>query len=254
MKRAQPAPAADAVAQHLRERGYAVVEGALSSASCIRLRAECERIVAALREQAGGAAPAAPGEPPSPASQARLLVWDLPTGEAYLFKVKPIADLSPALASLADHPLLRAVLGQLLGGEPRRIEDKLMLKQRLPGWPGCARPVLGAEVHRHTDAVYFVKRGFSADVVSSAFTLDDCTPASGPLRVWPGTHRAATPVEDGGPHGPVVPAWAAPESAAVDLVVPAGSLLFWHSRLVHASSANVSGQPRRLVVFGHDHG
>jgi hypothetical protein len=252
MKRGLPAPTADAVAEHLRERGYAAVEGALSSASCMRLRAECERVVAALREEASGAV--VPGELPSPASGARLHAWDLPSGEAYLFKVKPIADLSPAIGGLADHPLLRAVLGQLLRGEPRRIEDKLMLKQRVPGWPGRGRPVLGAEVHRHTDSVYFVKRGFSADVVSSAFALDDCTPESGPLRVWPGTHRGSMPVEDGGPHGPVVPAWAAPDAIAIDLTVPAGSLLFWHSRLVHASSANVSARPRRLVVFGHDHG
>jgi hypothetical protein len=235
MRRALPMTA-ELVAETLRDQGYAALEGVLSSASCIRLRAECERIVAELRAR----------------SDARLHGWDLPTGEAYLFKVKPIADLSAPIADLAAHPLHQAVLGQLLRA-PRRIEDKLMLKQRLPGQAG-AGPVLGPEVHRHTDAVYFVKRGFSADVVSSAFVLDDCPLESGPLRVWPGTHRRAMPVEEGGPHGPVVPARAAPDAEAVDLVVPAGSLLFWHSRLVHASADNRSGRPRRLAVFGHDHG
>ena len=242
--RLAPPPAADVLADHVRERGYASAPGVLSSASCVRLRRECERIVSALLPRPGGA----------PRMEPRLHGWNLPTGEAYAFKVKPVADLSPPIAALADHPLLRAILARLLRGAPRLVEDKLMLKQRLPD--GAARggwPVLGPEVHRHIDGVYFERRGLSSDVVSSAFVLDDCAADSGPLRVWPGSHRHSIPLEDGGPHGPVVPDRAAPEADAVELVVPAGSLLLWHSRLVHASRDNRSGRPRRLVVFGHDH-
>ena len=242
MRRIPPPAAADVLAEKLRERGYVAVPGVLSAASCARLRSECERILSAL--VAGG--PAGGG--------ARLHGWTLPTGEAYAFKVKPIADLSHAIAGLADHPLLRAILARLLRGTPRLIEDKLMLKQPLPDRGATSGgPVLGPEVHRHIDGAYFARRGLSTDVVSSAFVLDDCQSASGPLRVWPGSHRRAIALEDGGPHGPIVPDRAAPESEAVELVVPAGSLLLWHSRLVHASRANRSGRPRRLVVFGHDH-
>jgi hypothetical protein len=241
VRRSPPPAGADVLAGLVRERGYAAAPGVLSAASCARLRRECERVLSALLS------PARP--------DARLHGWNLPTGEAYAFKVKPIAGLSPAIAGLADHPLLRAILARLLRGAPRLVEDKLMLKQQLgdrgaqDGWP-----VLGPEVHRHIDGVYFARRGLSGDVVSSAFVLDDCCSASGPLRVWPGSHRRAMPLEDGGPHGPVVPDHAAPESEAVELVAPAGSLLLWHSRLVHASRVNRSGRPRRLVVFGHDHG
>ena len=231
----------NSVFETFRRDGYLVLPSILSPQLCESLRHECSTLLEQLLSL--------------PDNESGVHSWQLPSGEWYIFKVKPIVGVSPPLAALADHPTLQAILRGFLRGCPKLIEHKLMLKQVVNNWaPKGERKVIGPEVHRHLDSTYFIRRGFSPDVISSGFLLDDCGLTSGPLLVWPGSHNREVTIEDSVVSGPIVPSWEAPDDQAVSLVAPQGSLLLWHSRTIHASQANTSGRPRRLLVFGHDHG
>jgi ectoine hydroxylase-related dioxygenase (phytanoyl-CoA dioxygenase family) len=183
----------------------------------------------------------------------RLLAWRLPDGAAYVFKMKPVLDLSPELFAAAQDRKLLAPLTRLMSGsEPLLMEEKLNFKQIIPeGLGNLLSDGGGPIVHRHTDASYFRRYGFPLQVISSALCLDDCGSDSGPLQVWPGTHLQSVREVETEDAGTVVPDGALRDTDAVSLVVEAGSLLLWDSRLVHASSENRSTRPRRLLVLGH---
>ena len=111
-------------------------------------------------------------------------------------------------------------------------------------------PVLGEEVRKHSDATYFAARGFSR-VLTVAVCLDDCPAEAGALRVWPGTHRRPVEYVPTADQGPVVPDESAPDDEAVTLTAEAGTVLAWDAALVHASEANLTDKPRRLLVLGY---
>jgi ectoine hydroxylase len=181
----------------------------------------------------------------------RLTWWRLADGGLYLFKIKPVADLSPLIAALARDPRITALLTRAGHRGYALMEDKITYKQHL-GHPDRPRglPVLGEEVRKHTDADYFRRRGHH-HAVSLAVLLDDCTPEAGAMRFWPGSHRT-TPRPVDTPHqGPVITDADAPESAAITPEARAGSVLLWDAALIHASAPNTSGRPRRLLVFGY---
>jgi L-proline 4-hydroxylase len=110
----------------------------------------------------------------------------------------------------------------------------------------------------------------AANAVTAAIFLDEVTAENGPMLLVPGSHLVATDYE-GPAEPPTVSAnrqdanWAAlvsanlshalPDDVAEDLaahlgifnaVGPAGSVLFFHCNLVHASGANTSDRPRTL--------
>lgn len=181
----------------------------------------------------------------------RVTWWRLPSGDPYVFKIKPIRDLAPAAEQIAHDPELTATVAELLGGTPLLMEDKVTYKQRVSmsgAWPRLR--CLGEEVHKHSDAAYFHARGFDDPIVTVAVCLDDAPAEAGAVRVWPGSHRQAVPHVPTRDHGPVVPDTAAPDRASVTLAASAGSVLAWDARLVHASGPNTTGRPRRLLVLG----
>ncbi len=179
----------------------------------------------------------------------RVTWWRLASGHPYVLKVKPVVDLAPTVAAVADD--LRTAIADLIGSAPRLMENKLMYKQVVDvaaGWAGL--PVLGEEVCKHTDAAYFSARGYPR-VLTVAVCLDPCTERAGALRVWPGSHRRTINMVATDNQGPVVPDAEAPDDAAVTLLAAPGSVLAWDSALVHASGPNTSGRPRRLLVLGY---
>lgn len=182
----------------------------------------------------------------------RVTWWRLPSGRPYVLKIKPVLDIAPAAHALAHGHRLTNLAAALLGGPPELMEDKFMYKQELTTeaaeW--ATLPVLGEEVRKHTDAAYFAARGYGR-VLTVAICLDDCTPESGALRVWPGTHRRDIAMVPTDTQGPVVPDDAASDKDAVLLAADAGTVLAWDAALVHASGPNTSGHPRRLLVLGY---
>lgn len=171
-------------------------------------------------------------------------------------KAQPINDLSLTLTAVAEDERFLGPLSQVMDDDPVLMEEKLNYKQPLP------EPVEGLEAREddsgflvHTDYSYFKEQGYSEDIVSSAICIDDCTVDNGPIEVWPGTHRDDVTIEHVERGGGLTVKRVSPDDVDYDagkkLTAPAGSVLLFHSRLVHASSANTSGAPRRLMIYSH---
>jgi ectoine hydroxylase len=223
------------------EDGYVVLPGQIPATTVELLRIDADAVLNQLLTTMGAAKAADP----------RVTWWRLASGRVYVLKVKPVLDLAPVAAGVAASVELHRAVADLLGGAARLMEDKFMYKQEVEVVaPWAALPVLGEEVCKHTDAAYFAARRYGR-VLTVAVCLDDCTEAAGALRVWPGTHRQPVEHVATAKQGPVVPDHAAPDSAAVILEAPAGSVLIWDSALVHASGPNTTGRPRRLLVLGY---
>ncbi len=80
--------------------------------------------------------------------------------------------------------------------------------------------------------------------------MDACTLDSGPIRVWPGTHREHIEHESMS-NGLQVTEGSLDFDGGVDVLAPPGSVMIFHALLVHNSRPNVSGRPRRLMIFSH---
>ena len=109
----------------------------------------------------------------------------------------------------------------------------------------------GSEFPWHQDYPYwYVAVGEDAqDVITAIVFLDDATADNGAVRVIPGSHRIGPVRRD-----PDDPTRFLTDPAAIDpreeivLEVPAGSVLWFGSFLVHRSSPNSSGQHRRALL------
>jgi Phytanoyl-CoA dioxygenase (PhyH) len=229
----------DRVRSSLTTNGFLVLPDLVPAGTIEALRAEADTV---LRQRLSLMVTTRTPDP-------RVTWWRLASGHPYVLKIKPVVDLAPTVAAVADD--LRAVITDLIGPAPRLMENKFMYKQVVDiaaGWAGL--PVLGEEVRKHTDAAYFSARGYQR-VLTVALCLDPCTTQTGALRVWPGSHRRTINMTATDNQGPVVLDAEAPDDAAVTLVATPGSVLAWDSALVHASGPNTSGRPRRLLVLGY---
>ncbi len=227
--------------QTFADNGYLMLPDLVPSSALDQLRAETDRVLWRLLSRMVATRTLDP----------RITWWRLTSGHPYVLKIKPVLDLAPEAAAVARGAESGRLAADLLGGPGRLMEDKLMIKQKVnvaAGW--AALPVLGEEVCKHTDAAYFEARGYDR-VLTVALCLDDCTDEAGALMVWPRTHRQAVEQVPTPDRGPVVPDHAAPDADAVLLEAPAGTVLVWDARLVHASGPNRSGSPRRLLVLGY---
>jgi ectoine hydroxylase-related dioxygenase (phytanoyl-CoA dioxygenase family) len=102
----------------------------------------------------------------------------------------------------------------------------------------------------HQDSGYVVGNGGPADhlpYLTCWLPLDDATIANGTVRVVPGSHRGGTLAHERQP-GSNDLAIAVDESAAVALEVPAGSVVAFSSRTLHATGANLTESPRRVYL------
>ncbi|MCZ6870848.1 MAG: phytanoyl-CoA dioxygenase family protein [Gammaproteobacteria bacterium] len=180
-------------------------------------------------------------------------------GHHVVRKIQPINDLSLVLSKASNDPRLLDPLRTLMADEPVLMEEKLNYKQDLGAKFDhlVARPQ-DDHFPIHHDWAYYRAQNYPQNILSSAITMDDMTADSGPIQVWPGTHRSSLAHRvrplDGDDTGyrdlEVVPGLVDRE-AGVDLIVPGGSVLLFHSLLVHASRANESGKPRRLMIYSH---
>ena len=221
--------------------GYIVLEPSFGAAELDELRREADRLVELQLSVSLGL-----GEPSPRLDASRR------NGHVAVRKLQPVADLSPAFASLAADERLLAPLRQLLGCEPVLMEEKLNVKQPVTLDDRLRKLPLreGDEAFEfHTDIAYFWLDGYPRTTLSSAIALDDCTVDNGPLRVVPGSHRRDWPHREGWP--PVLADGAVDDAEVVDLLVPAGTVMVFHSALVHSSRANDTDAPRRLMIYSH---
>lgn len=164
-------------------------------------------------------------------------------------KIQPVSDVSEALARFASDERLIGPLRQILGSEPILMEEKLNYKQVLPHPPAIAASDEGEAFPYHTDLAYYALDGYPRETLSSALFIDETTSENGPLKVLPGSHLRDWPIQYEWP--PLVKEGAVPEGEVMEVLAPPGSVLVFHSALVHSSSENRTDSPRRLMIFSH---
>jgi ectoine hydroxylase-related dioxygenase (phytanoyl-CoA dioxygenase family) len=105
-------------------------------------------------------------------------------------------------------------------------------KHGLPGWDSWSEK--HGVLYAHAPASVLER------IVAVRVHLDDSTPANGPLRVLPGSHRQGVLADD-------ALAGLAREITPVECVVPRGGLLIMRPLIVHASSKAAASQRRRVI-------
>jgi ectoine hydroxylase-related dioxygenase (phytanoyl-CoA dioxygenase family) len=228
--------------EQFRREGYLVLPAVFEAAEVGRMREEADRILELILNS-------------SVALQRRSgrLDWrELPDGSQIVRKIQPINDLSEYLAEVSNDERLIAPMRQIMGHEPILMEEKLNYKQPLP------RRIEGIEIRQvddrfpvHNDWAYYRAQDYPQDILSSAISIDDCAADSGPLHVWPGSHREYLEHEPIEGYGLQVRPGLIDPDAGVDILAPAGSVMIFHALLVHSSRPNTSGRPRRIMIYSH---
>jgi ectoine hydroxylase-related dioxygenase (phytanoyl-CoA dioxygenase family) len=221
--------------------GYLVLPAVFSEDEIRRMRAEADRILELILNSS-----VALGR-----RSGRLDWRELADGTQIVRKIQPINDLSDYLAQVSNDPRLIQPMRQIMGHEPVLMEEKLNYKQPLP------QRVEGVEIRPtddrfpvHNDWAYYRAQSYPQDILSSAISMDDSTVESGPLHVWPGSHREHLE-HDSVSLGLQVKPGLIDYEGGVDILAPAGSVMIFHALLVHNARPNTSGRPRRIMIYSH---
>jgi ectoine hydroxylase-related dioxygenase (phytanoyl-CoA dioxygenase family) len=167
-------------------------------------------------------------------------------------KIQPINDLSDYLASVSADERLIGPMREIMGDEPVLMEEKLNYKQPVPGVEGIPFPAKTSDRFPiHNDWAYYSEQKYPQDIISSAVSLDECTAANGPLRVWPGSHKHHREHELIPNEGLQVKAGLIDFNGGQDVLAPPGTVMLFHSLLVHNSRSNDTMAPRRLMIYSH---
>ncbi|HTT91795.1 MAG TPA: phytanoyl-CoA dioxygenase family protein [Acidimicrobiales bacterium] len=189
----------------------------------------------------------------------RLDAHLLDRGRALVRKVQPVNDLSVTVAHLSGDPRLIGPMSEVMDDEPVLMEEKLNYKQivNLHGQKIDLEPkrdndeVLDVAWQLHHDWGYYRYNGYPQTTMSSAVALDDCE-GRGPIRVIPGSHLLDVELADPNSGSGVIARDAVgPHPDLIPLNLTAGSVVFFHSMLVHDSAPNRSAEPRRMMIYSH---
>jgi ectoine hydroxylase-related dioxygenase (phytanoyl-CoA dioxygenase family) len=212
-------PAAD-IAGAIEEKGYAIVEGALSAGELARYRSTLDALAEdATREgyryhvTAEGFEYA--GAPDAPAPMQR--VWNLLGKDAGFF-------------DLIDHPLVEATMPAMLGRGFILSDTSANIVQ-----------APGDTVFLHADQEFMPKPWPWAGPMAATiiWMLDDFTEENGATLVVPGSHRRhETPPAEG------------KGEAMVSAIGPAGSALVMDGRTWHSTGLGTAASFRRRGILG----
>ena len=231
----------DSWIQYFQEHGYVAMERVFSDDEVQRMRKEADDILELILNSSN-----------SLERQSGRL--DLVRNEAGFLvrKIQPINDLSLYLSQISADSRLLDPMRALMNEEPILMEEKLNYKQPLPSLSFSfeTKPRDTDRFPVHNDWAYYRAQNYPQGIISSAITLDDCPAESGPIRIWPGTHKSHLEHESVDIGLQVQPGLVDFEGGE-DLLLPAGSVAFFSSLLVHNSRPNTSGKPRRMMIYSH---
>ena len=231
----------DSWIQYFQEHGYVAMERVFSDDEVQRMRKEADEILELILNSSN-----------SLERQSGRL--DLVRNELGFLvrKIQPINDLSLYLSQISADSRLLDPMRALMNEEPILMEEKLNYKQPLPGLSfGFETKPRGTDRFPvHNDWAYYRAQNYPQGIISSAITLDDCPAEAGPIHIWPGTHKSHLEHESVDIGLQVQPGLVDFEGGE-DLLLPAGSVAFFSSLLVHNSRPNISGKPRRMMIYSH---
>lgn len=180
----------------------------------------------------------------------RLDIRKRQNGELIVRKIQPIIDLSLTLAKVSNDDRLLDPMRQLMQDEPILMEEKLNYKQPIKAMDSFRVPLDDDRFPVHNDWAYYMYNGYPDDIISSAITIDACHSENGTMSVFPGTQHEHID-HDRVRNGLAVPDGAVNLESNEPLIVPAGSVMFFHAKLVHTSGPNESMDPRRVMIYSH---
>ncbi|MEU3605965.1 phytanoyl-CoA dioxygenase family protein [Streptomyces sp. NPDC035033] len=203
-----------------RENGFCVVDGILDTGVIDKARRLVDDLLASA--ELGEVAEVEPGD----TTKARR-IWS-PTSRYEIF------------AGIAEDDRLLDAVGQLIGDDIVLQYSKLNVKA----------PHVGSVVAWHQDFAYYPHT--NTDLVAALIYLDDATRENACLKVAAGSHRAGVlDHEVDGYFGGKITSLAGvgvDASTVVDCEGPAGSVVFLHPLVVHASERNTSDKYRRAFI------
>ncbi len=155
-----------------------------------------------------------------------------------LHKVQGVCEVEPRLVALAGEPAITDRVAALIGPDLDVFGTKFFPK--LPGG--------GSSTHWHQDNYYFATT--SPQVISCGIYLEDADQGNGCLRVVPGSHLEGLVEHQRDPrtHG----SWCQVEDEkALDLPVPAGTVVLFSANLLHGANDNFDSQRTRYSTAWH---
>jgi ectoine hydroxylase-related dioxygenase (phytanoyl-CoA dioxygenase family) len=213
--------------------GCITIENAVSTAQLEGMRAAFDRWVDDSRAHQKPYGEQADGRPR----------FDLEPGHTAerpgLRRVASPTELDGVFLDVLTRSAMITMLQDLIGPDLRLHHSKL--NSKLPG--------TATTVKWHQDFTYDPHS--NDDVVTCLVFLDDVTEANGPLRIVPGSHKGPlySLRQNGRFTGAIADEFTADlDSRAIPQMGKAGSACLMHSRVLHASSANASDQPRTLFI------
>ena len=170
-------------------------------------------------------------------------VFDLEPGHTpespQLRRIKNPVALHPIYDRMLRHDYILDSVAQLIGPNIRYDTSKLNMKSAGVGSP----------VEWHQDFA-FAADVTNDDMLSVGLAIDDMTRDNGCLLFIPGSHKG--PVYNHHQNDVFVGAITNPDFTpdnAVPIEVKAGGITIHHTRTLHASAPNLSGQSRRLFLL-----
>jgi ectoine hydroxylase-related dioxygenase (phytanoyl-CoA dioxygenase family) len=164
--------------------------------------------------------------------------------------LEPFAHLSPPLAVLALDPrFVEPMIDLVDDPAPMLFTEKLNLK----------RPRHGGVNPLHQDFPYWSDAADAGRIATAMLFLDDAGVDNGTLEVVPGSHRQGVWATrtDRDPFGNLeidvdeAGAVGGDQVETVPVEVPAGSVVYFGSLLVHRSAPNRSDRERRALLFSY---
>lgn len=222
--------------------GYVAIENAFNPDEVARMREEADTILELIVNSSIGLG----------RRSRRIDILQRKNGDQIVRKIQPINDLSLYLAEISADERFLGPMRTVMGDEPILMEEKLNYKEPLPE-PVSGIEMTGRTTDRfpiHSDWAYYKAQNYPQSIMSSAIAIDNCTEESGPLHIWPGSHKQDLP-HDKVDIGLEVQQGLIDPDGGIDLLVPAGTVMLFSSLLVHNSRPNLSGKPRRLMIYSH---
>jgi ectoine hydroxylase-related dioxygenase (phytanoyl-CoA dioxygenase family) len=220
--------------EQFHQQGYLVVEGVLSADEIAALQHDFDQWVEESRARSDAWGETQDG-------RARFdLESDHRADHPSLRRVSSPTEISPVYARTALQSRMAQIAGKLIGGSGTRFHHS-KINSKLPH--------TATQVKWHQDFLFTPHS--NDDIVTALLMVSEVTPENGPLNVIPGSHK-----------GPLWSHWQNNRfTGAVDDAVvaehcrqpvacfgPPGSVCFMHTRLLHASSPNVTELPRTLFI------
>lgn len=219
------------------EQGYLVVESILSQEEVEECQSEIRRLHEHYVELDAKSDPGAESFQREPYANEAVN-----NGLPVLRKIENTRDYSEVFKELASHPRLVEVLNSLLGPDLLLFRSTLMLK-----------PAFHGSVHGlHQDSAYWPMEPPSLVTVSIA--LNDSSPENGCFHVIPESHKWG--LQNWGriardQNEKMTERRDIDTSKQIEVPLTAGSVLFFHSLMVHGSGSNQSPSPRNTALYAY---